>query len=66
MKVQLQIKTFRGGKAACRGFTPRTEHLPACARAANRTKVLPGEVFEVESREIAREYLDTGLLEVAL
>lgn len=66
MKVDLRIKSFKGGKTACKGFTPYPEHLPQSAIKAKRTKVIAGETFTVPTKEDAKQYLDTGLVEVVL
>lgn len=66
MKIQLRIKQLPNGSVATSGYTPQAEHLPECAKAANRTHIKPGEIMEVESKDIAREYAKAGFLEVVI
>lgn len=62
----LRIKQFRNGQTAAADYFPRPEHIPEAIAAKGRERILPGEVFTVENRKIAREYLASGLLEVVL
>lgn len=65
-RVQLKIKQFPNGAVSTREFYPRPEHVPAEIRRSGRVTVKPGEIFEVPTREVAREYLAAGLVEVVL
>jgi len=66
MKVRLKIKEFNGTKFACSNLFVHPEHLPDVALKAMRQKVLPGEVFEVPTKEDAQVYLKSGKVEIVL
>ena len=66
MKHDLRIKQFPNNRFACGGFFPLPEHLPATAIRAKRQKVRPGEIFSVNTKEQAKFYLNTGLIEIVL
>jgi hypothetical protein len=66
MKVQLRIKQLPNGSVATSGYTPKAEHLPDVAKKANRTHIKPGEIMEVDGKDVAREYTSAGFLEVVI
>ena len=55
MKVELRIKRV-GTTVACANFTPKPEHLPVEIKKQGRNFIKVGEVFEVPSKEVAKEY----------
>ena len=64
MKYRLRIKQLPNGNVASGGVWIKAEDLPESALLAKRKKIIPGEIFEVGSKEAANEYLNSGMIEV--
>lgn len=64
MKVTLRIKRFPNGQVSCGNYTPHEKHLPEHRKA--KGYITPDDVMEVENKEVAKEYVNGGYLEVVL
>ena len=56
--VRLRLKHMPPGVPVLSAIWLHERHLPPVAIKEKRGKVFAGEVFEVESKEVAQEYLD--------